>query len=361
MKKELIVLKKDALIEINNDTNAALSTTTIDEILHCFSNPNKKAIVVLNSLMILEDTWNQEWPKDNTFQDIFYKLNEYLNNHLAKDDLKDYINVKQTYIQNRIAEGKFSAGYAGLALIRAAIEIINEDYNSKDQTDPDQWSSLYIGSLSYNLGAEDLSKINREKNKEFWLHFLEALDKDKISFSYDIPKEKEKEKDNTITQRTQEKLWKSKEEIAQRINNLISKYYSELANDDENNNLHIEVYVLNNGVSFLGYYNNEKIDSKRLFFINREIKAKELCLDIRKSMYNIEPKEGSWFRMSLTIDNDQKKTVKFSYDQFFDFFNLWRDKSDFYEDFVQFPREENFTPNWLKDILVHNKPKNDLV
>ena len=181
MKQELKSLKEKAFAEVDNDFK--LSDTTRDDILQCFPDNKSKATVILNSLMIVRDVWFKAWPADNTFIDITNRILEYLEDTISKDVLKTYINKKQTYIYNRIGEGKFESGYEGLALIRAAIEILNEDYNVKDEMDPDQWSSLYIGSLSYSEGAEDIEKIDPKKNKIFWLNFLEVLDKKEIMIS----------------------------------------------------------------------------------------------------------------------------------------------------------------------------------
>ncbi len=354
MKQELKSLKEKAFTEIISNHNFELSDTTINDIIQCFPNSKGKAKVILNSLMIIKDIWDKAWPTDSSFMDITDRLIAYIEDRLPKDELKDFINKKQTYIQNRIAEGKFQSGYAGMALIRAATEIVNEDYSMKDETDPDRWSSLYIGSLSYNEGAENLEKINPEKNKIFWLNFLEVLDKNEILIS-NIGNKKPK-KDIDIIRRNQEELWKNKESIVSKLDSLVDGYSSKLLNDDYDN-LRIEAYILNNGVSFLGYYEKEKIDNKKLFFLNKEIKAKEVFLKIRQEMYDLEPKEGAWFQICLIINKNQQKNIKFFYDKYFNFFDTWRDKTDFYEDLLLYPREEKYIPNWLNDILIYNKSK----
>ena len=73
-------------------------------------------------------------------------------------------------------------------------------------------------------------------------------------------------------------------------------------------------------------------------------------------MYNKNPLEGEWYKVELVSFLDEKPILLFFYDTYFQFFEKWTDQLDFYKDFQNFKRDEEYIPYWLRDILMYNKP-----
>ena len=71
---------------------------------------------------------------------------------------------------------------------------------------------------------------------------------------------------------------------------------------------------------------------------------------LRQLMYNEAPFRGAWYTAVMTVTHDGKFDTDFEYEEkpAFDFMPV--DKA-FAQDFEHFPRTEESTPEWLKEIV----------
>ena len=71
---------------------------------------------------------------------------------------------------------------------------------------------------------------------------------------------------------------------------------------------------------------------------------------LREAIYNHDPGKGAWYEMDMNITRDGKFDIKFDYDQK-PGFNIPLEDLDYIKDHQKFPRTEEVTPIWLKEIL----------
>jgi hypothetical protein len=71
---------------------------------------------------------------------------------------------------------------------------------------------------------------------------------------------------------------------------------------------------------------------------------------LRQLMYEQAPFRGAWYTAVMTISPDGKFDTEFDYDQKPQFDYMPVDEA-FAQDFEQFPRNEESTPDWLKQIV----------
>ncbi len=77
---------------------------------------------------------------------------------------------------------------------------------------------------------------------------------------------------------------------------------------------------------------------------------------LRQLMYNEAPFRGAWYTAVMTIKKDGKFNTEFEYDNKP---NLEYNASDdeYARDFQRFPRNEESTPDWLKEIVQQSSLK----
>ena len=217
-----------------------------------------------------------------------------------------------------------------------------------------------LASLSYNGGAEEFDNLIPEKNRSFWNNFLSN-----IQDAYDLKgfssKIVEPGRVQLELERTQPDEILNNEKTRFLINNLCDIYTGIIK---ENNwvEFKVESYCVNGKHSMIGFYKSaegsdwEKYDNTKLFLLNNKHQVKDLIKELRISMYDTKPSEGAWYKLELVLFLNDKPFLHFSYDTYFQFFEKWTDQLDFYKDFEDFKRDEHYTPLWLKDIIMYNKP-----
>jgi hypothetical protein len=154
-----LYFKQKAIREINQDPIYALPFQTRNEVFNRLASIQQKAYVILHTLKHLDVIWSKAWPHDNTFQLLLNSAINYVDGKMPKEDFLRLITSKHAYMENRIGEGKFEAAYAGLSLVYAGYEILYDDFISEMddlRDDSESWHSLFLASLAYNGGAEDL-------------------------------------------------------------------------------------------------------------------------------------------------------------------------------------------------------------
>ena len=71
---------------------------------------------------------------------------------------------------------------------------------------------------------------------------------------------------------------------------------------------------------------------------------------LRQAMYEKDSSKGAWYSMTMEIHKDGKFKVDFNYDDKPNF-GIEIDEERYFVDFQAYPREEQYIPQWLKDII----------
>ena len=71
---------------------------------------------------------------------------------------------------------------------------------------------------------------------------------------------------------------------------------------------------------------------------------------LRQLMYNEAPFRGAWYTAVMTVTHDSKFTTDFDYDNKPEF-KYESGDDEYARDFEHFPRNEESTPEWLKEIV----------
>ncbi|MFN8356710.1 MAG: DUF600 family protein [Spirosomataceae bacterium] len=106
--------------------------------------------------------------------------------------------------------------------------------------------------------------------------------------------------------------------------------------------LGIYYYQLDNNEGNLYYPGDELPYSQRPF---------SLFTNLRQEMAKINEGKGAWYIAKMEIQKNGKFNIQFDYDNKPDLSFEIPDEV-FIEDFEQFPRDEKYIPDWLREILV---------
>jgi len=359
-------IKQEAYENIKQDKLGMLDVSIRNSIFTFLNDEKKSALLLLHTLKDYQYIWDKTWPKDKNWDDLFYALLKYIEHNINEEEFGTFLRKQHTYMESRLQEGKYDAVYIGLALVYAGYEIINGDFTMTDVIDefslePEEWSSMFVASLSYNGAATDFNQLIPEKNREFWIHFI-----DNIQYAYDL--KGFAPTDSVGTEKLQEEIIRTQtDEIDdnEKVSSLIGsldEIYRQLIKENEWYAFKVESYYVNEKHSMIGFYKVtaaaawEKYDNTKLFMLNNKHKVKDLIKELRVIMYHTMPLEGAWYKIELNFYLSEKTTTHFFYDTYFPFFEKWTDQLDFYKDFQNYKRDEQYLPLWLKDILVYHKP-----
>ncbi|MFN8356706.1 MAG: DUF600 family protein [Spirosomataceae bacterium] len=98
-------------------------------------------------------------------------------------------------------------------------------------------------------------------------------------------------------------------------------------------------------------------DSKRKLFSfwngNYQEDPTALLISLRELMGKEQEKKGAWYIARMEIPKNGKFNIQFDYDTKPDLSFEIPDEV-FIEDFEQFPRDEQYIPDWLREILVRH-------
>ncbi len=73
---------------------------------------------------------------------------------------------------------------------------------------------------------------------------------------------------------------------------------------------------------------------------------------LRRLMHGEAPFKGAWYTAELRITRNGDFNIEFEYDE--PSFSIDVPEEDFVADFQEFPRDEESTPPWLKEIVQRN-------
>lgn len=363
MNKELEKIVIECIGFVKEDPIHHLGVEWRNRLMDAIQEKKIASYLLLNSAIKALEKWREAYKFDNTPFDLVKQISEYLSGRISDGAFLSNIKYVHSFMDNRLQEEKFSAIYAGYASVMCGYEILNNRFTTKSfnefESDPTEWQSCFYASLAWNDGCEDLKKINKEKNKEFWLWFLtDALKLSHYHQLLSIEKYLTPETNlKKIPLRRQIKVYKDDTNIQYQLNKLTDYFYIILLKKNWKV-IKIESFHVANKFSNIGYYkltaedDFHGMDNMQAYQLCKDISAGNILQEVRKSMYRIEPQEGAWFSVVITINREKNAEFEFNYDKKPEFFDKWVDKSVFVEDFAQFKRDKKYIAEWLEKILL---------
>ncbi len=104
------------------------------------------------------------------------------------------------------------------------------------------------------------------------------------------------------------------------------------------------------------YVHHEKQFVPKTFFIEDDdleydVQTTPSFQALRRLMYDEAPFRGAWYTAVMTITKEGKLDTEFDYDNK-PAFKYEPEEAEYVRDFEHFPRNEESTPNWLKEIVA---------
>jgi len=313
---------------------------------------NKQSInLILNTLNINQDVFTKKSERID-FDKTLKNLVDFTGGNINKDDFKENNDFWFTYYENQISDGNLCIGYAGLSIVYAGYEFGRELYeNEIDEvtvnSDPYNWSSLFYGSLVYSGGTEDIAKIDSSKNYIYWIFFLNNYENSNFLFK---PKYFSIQHEDIAFQRVQ----KFEKGINPAIDRLYLSMYDKLTRAKfklECKTIEVFIISINNSFSIQIKADGQSLDNTKAYFLNVELDLKPLVQEIKENMYSIAKNEGAWFDSKYILDKQDNLVSNFNFDNKSDCHVKFVSISDFREEIEKFPRNKEFTKEWLMDII----------
>ncbi|WP_455970611.1 Imm5 family immunity protein [Bacteroides congonensis] len=350
---KLEYLKQQAITSIQENPKGYLDFSLRKEILSLYDT-KQISFIILNTLAINKVIWDKFCSQDDTFDNALKHSFDYIIGMENKSELSIYINQLRSEVESRINNGLFSEGYILQSVERLCQEQLSDYFVPEEDefgwdSDPETWSSLFIGSLPFSGGEENIEDMIRDLNEKYWMHFINSLSKTN-TFDYTFTVHSIPSTDSSII-RIQVQQYVVNEHVMKNINYLITKFI-ELKKRNGWKKVNIDFYVVNGSTSIKLFSDKGKMDTIDLAVLCDEQEIPETFLEIRKDMYHISPDEGAWYSANLTIDEDDKFSISFEYDSKSEYFDKWTEPINFKEDFDNFPRAEKYIPGWLKKVLL---------
>lgn len=365
MNNNLTTLKDQALAAIGKDPKGALSVY-IRNLIFRELDHRSAALLLLRTLLYVRPLWNQAWPHDPYWDELFTHIEAFTGDQYNKPKLAARIRQAHTYMERRMEEEKLDAAYAGLALVYAGYEIISGNFQAgsaenEADADPENWNSLFVASLSCNGGCADLTQIHPAQNRAFWNYFITSIDAAAQQLPLPPIAATEAPAASAERPRKQYTLFSNSNE---RSAEELLRLYTDLMADNDWKALKLDSYYVNNKHSMTVFYQSVesgeswiKMDNMKLFSFNNKNEIRLKIRKLRDEMYRYRPEEGAWYKLELLIEAGGAHEYSFFYDTQFPYFNNWADQVDFIKDFETYGRDDSFIPQWLKDILVFNQPR----
>jgi hypothetical protein len=289
---------------------------------------------------------------------ILSNIGDYLYNN--KGNKSDFENIIEEY-KNYFEEKDEIAGLIGLSALSICNSIaynassiidIDEYKNQDDDSfDWDVWNSDFYASMAYSGGNPFLNEGNIEKRIEFWLLYLETVkkvfkspDKPLLLLSHsNMPL-------NDYIQEINRTQTYQKESILEKINTVINNAIDSYQKDYDGvwEKIYIDARCMCVGLHIATYFTKDN----ESFKIKGNLNSFDLMDDVKCEMYEQAKHEGAWFFCKIEILPSLKYNISFNYD---DKNKLLEERlkspENFQDEFEEFPRSKEFTPDWWQTIL----------
>lgn len=139
------------------------------------------------------------------------------------------------------------------------------------------------------------------------------------------------------------------------IQNLITKtaeiaYTSVDVNNWEKIRLEFKVISMFAELEAVYFQNNREISFDPEAAAKNDEDVSKFLLKLRRHMYELNPEKGAWYTMVIEIDSSGKFKINYDYKTKPDF-TYEPSKEKYISEVKEFPRSDEMTPQWLKDIV----------
>ena len=300
----------------------------------------------------------EEFCAENLLVEVLSEIDSYLYKNkgtaesilVSVERLRNYVEQSADSPEGMASWAIISLGYA----IRydAASILAIEDYNSEDDDafDFESWNADFICSIACSGSNPFVDTGNVEKRKEYWLWYvkmvLEVSQNPNLKYLslpvcksptplIDIPVRHQS--DNTIEAQFKD----------------ILSYIMDCEPQKFKEGLEYDILFVSTVVDMFSITSS---DGDRITLNTKNCdKICNTLRDIRKRMYQKDPKQGAWFQVEIFLKNKEQYTFNFNYDNLEQLPSFFQEPDWLLGMFEKFPRSKEYTPLWLRKIVGRRK------
>lgn len=300
----------------------------------------------------------EEFGAESLLYNILSEMDSYLYNNkgtaesilVSIERLRNYVEQSADCPEGMASWAIISLGYA----IRydAASILAIEDYNGEDDDafDFESWNADFICSIACSGSNPFVETGNVEKRKEYWLWYVKMVLKvsQNPNLKYlslpvfksptpliDIPVRRQS--DNTIEAQFKD----------------ILSYIMDCEPQKFKEGLEYDILFVSTVVDMFSITSS---DGDRITLNTKNCdKICNTLRDIRKRMYQKDPKQGAWFQVEIFLKNKEQYTFNFNYDNLEQLPSFFQEPDWLLGMFKKFPRSKEYTPFWLRKIVGRRK------
>ena len=295
---------------------------------------------------------------ENLLYGVLFDIDRYLyKNKGDVENISASVERLRNYAEQSIENPEDMVNWAIIALgyaIRydAASILAIEDYNGEDDDafDPESWNADFIGSIACSGSNPFVETGNVEKRREYWLWYAEMVWEvaQNPNAEYlplpvcksatpliDIPVRNQF--DDTIEAQLKDTLF----------------YIMDCDPQKLKEGLEYNISFVSTVVDMFSI-TSSKGDRITLNTKNSD-KICNALRDIRKRMYQKDPKQGAWFQVEIFLKNKEQYTFNFNYDDLEQLPSFFQEPDWLLGMFEKFPRSKEYTPHWLRKIVGRRK------
>ena len=300
----------------------------------------------------------EEFCAENLLVEVLSEIDSYLYKNkgpaesilVSVERLRNYVEQSADSPEGMASWAIISLGYA----IRydAASILAIEDYNSEDDDafDFESWNADFICSIACSGSNPFVETGNVEKRKEYWLWYvkmvLEVSQNPNLKY-LSLPVFKSPTPLIDIPVRHQ-----SDNTIETQFKDILS-YIMDCEPQKFKEGLEYDILFVSTVVDIFSITSS---DGDRITLNTKNCdKICNTLRDIRKRMYQKDPKQGAWFQVEIFLKNKEQYTFNFNYDNLEQLPSFFQEPDWLLGMFKKFPRSKEYSPLWLREIVGRRK------
>lgn len=300
----------------------------------------------------------EEFCAENLLVEVLSEIDSYLYKNkgtaesilVSVERLRNYVEQSADSLEGMASWAIISLGYA----IRydAASILAIEDYDSEDDDafDFESWNADFICSIACSGSNPFVETGNVEKRKEYWLWYvkmvLEVSQNPNLKY-LSLPVFKSPTPLIDIPVRHQ-----SDNTIEAQFKDILS-YIMDCEPQKFKEGLEYDILFVSTVVDMFSITSS---DGDRITLNTKNCdKICNTLRDIRKRMYQKDPKQGAWFQVEIFLKNKEQYTFNFNYDNLEQLPSFFQEPDWLLGMFKKFPRSKEYTPLWLREIVGRRK------
>ena len=300
----------------------------------------------------------EEFCAENLLVEVLSEIDSYLYKNkgtaesilVSVERLRNYVEQSADSPEGMASWAIISLGYAIRYDADSILAI--EDYNSEDDDafDFESWNADFICSIACSGSNPFVETGNVEKRKEYWLWYvkmvLEVSQNPNLKY-LSLPVFKSPTPLIDIPVRHQ-----SDNTIEAQFKDILS-YIMDCEPQKFKEGLEYDILFVSTVVDMFSITSS---DGDRITLNTKNCdKICNTLRDIRKRMYQKDPKQGAWFQVEIFLKNKEQYTFNFNYDNLEQLPSFFQEPDWLLGMFKKFPRSKEYTPLWLREIVGRRK------